>query len=297
MAVACLDAAIDHARAGADPVAFTVIGMGKLGGQELGYGADLDVLFVGGKDVSEQPKAIALARKLMDFMTKATAAGSLFKVDPRLRPDGEKGVLASSLDAHRDYYRNRAMLWERQALTKARCVAGDAQLGEAFMAMVHEIIFARGLTDEEKREIRKMRHRIETQRGDQRHVDLEFKTGPGGLMDVEFLVQALQLMHGHQHATLRTAHTLAALNRLTGLGIADDMDSFQLRRNYLLLRRVESVLRRMDNGSVSRLPESDRDLSALAKRLGFASATDFRKNYDLARKHNRRILDSFLPPT
>jgi glutamate-ammonia-ligase adenylyltransferase len=295
LATACLEAALVHAKSSGDTVTFCVIGMGKIGGQELGYGADLDVLFVGGKDASEQTAAIDMAGRVMDYMMKPTTAGSLFKVDPRLRPDGEKGVLASSIEAHRDYYRNRAMLWERQALTKARFVAGDVGLGERFMTMVREIVYARGLTSEEQREIRKMRHRIETQRGDQRQADLEFKTGPGGLMDVEFLVQALQLMHGHQHDGLRTSHTLAALNRLTALGIVDDEPGYHLRRHYLFLRRIESILRRQENTGVSRLPSSDRELTALAKRMGFASATEFRGNYDLARRLNRSVFDSFLP--
>ncbi|MGD0651570.1 MAG: bifunctional [glutamate--ammonia ligase]-adenylyl-L-tyrosine phosphorylase/[glutamate--ammonia-ligase] adenylyltransferase [Verrucomicrobiia bacterium] len=270
---------------------FVIIGMGKFGGQELGYGADLDVLFVGGKGDQGQTMASKLATKVIDFMSRQTAEGTLFAVDARLRPDGEKGPLASSLEAHRDYYVKRAQLWERQALTKARFVAGDENLGRCFMQMVHEAVYARGLTDKEVAEIRQMRHRIETERGDQAHAEMEFKTGLGGLIDVEFLIQTLQLRHGHAHPQLRTAHTLAALNRLTALGIVDESQSAQLRAHYLFLRRIESVLRRMENTRVSHLPTDEREQAWLAKRLGFASRDEFLGNYQLATKRTRELYE------
>ncbi len=271
-----------------------VIGLGKLGGRELGYGADLDVLFVGGKNASQQAAAIGVATKLMEFMMRPTGAGTLFPVDPRLRPDGAKGPLASSLAAHRDYYRHRALLWERQALIKARPVAGDAALGAAFMEMVHEVVYGRSLTADELAEIRQMRRRIETERGNQKQVEWEFKTGPGGLMDVEFAVQALQLRHGAAHPSLRTAHTLAALNRLTALGWVDEERSLQLRRNYLFLRQVELVLRRMENASVSRLPETEREQQLLAKRLGFASAREFLDLYQQITRQTRAAYEAIM---
>jgi glutamate-ammonia-ligase adenylyltransferase len=276
---------------------FVIIGMGKFGGQELGYGADLDVLFVGGKGDQGQTRASKLATKVIDFMSRQTAEGTLFAVDARLRPDGGKGPLASSLEAHRDYYVKRAQLWERQALTKARFVAGDENLGRCFMQMVHEAVYARGLTDKEVAEIRAMRHRIETERGDQTHAEMEFKTGLGGLIDVEFIIQTLQLRHGHAHPQLRTAHTLAALNRLTALGVVDESQSAQLRAHYLFLRRIESVLRRMENVSVSRLPTDEREQARLAKRLGFASRDDFLGTYRLATERIRQMYDHLLLPT
>ncbi len=273
---------------------FAIIGMGKFGGRELGYGADLDVLFVGGRDAAEQARAIDLAARVIDFMSRHTSEGTLFTVDPRLRPDGEKGPLVSSLAAHREYYLKRALLWERQALVKARVVAGDAALGRNFLQMVHEIIYARPLTSREVGEIRRMRRRIETERGDQKNIEWEFKTGPGGLVDVEFLVQTLQLRHGHDHAHLRTAHTLAALNRLTSLGFIEEEPSAQLRRHYLFLRRIESVLRRAENTRVSRLPAADRDQLLLAKRLGFPNLPEFLGAYRLATKRTREIYDRLM---
>jgi len=269
---------------------FAVIAMGKFGGEELGYGADLDVLFVG----EQQSDAIRLAAKLIEFLSAPTGAGVMFAVDARLRPDGEKGVLANSLEAHRDYYRSRAQLWERLALTRARYVAGDEPLGRKFVEMVHNVVYAAPITDVDLAEIKRMRRRIETERGDQSRAEFEFKTGPGGMTDVEFLVQSLQLRHGHAHSAVRSPQTLAALNRLTALGLVDESDSFALRRHYLFLRRIESVLRRAENTGVSRLPGDEREQTLLARRLGFASAADFLGAYRLATRTVRDIYNRVM---
>jgi glutamate-ammonia-ligase adenylyltransferase len=297
LAEACLRLAVEHAlrELKRKQFPFIVVGMGKFGGMELGYGADLDVLFVGGTDATDQADASKLASSVIDFMSRQTSAGSLFPLDARLRPDGEKGTLASSLDAHRDYYTKRAQLWERQALIKARFIAGDTTLGRQFMQMAHEIVYGRALTAEDLAQLRQMRHRIETERGDQQHLELEFKTGPGGLVDVEFLTQALQLRHGHEHAQLRIAHTLAVLNRLTALGIVDEEQSALLRKNYFFLRRVELVLRRVENTSVSKIPSDDREQQRLAKRLGFRSAADFLGAFRHAVRETRELYTQLFP--
>ena len=298
LAEVCLRLAVEEERRRLklEDFPFTVIGTGKFGGLELGYGADLDVLFVGGMEDAGHARANKLAAKVVDFMTRPTGAGTLFAVDARLRPDGEKGPLASSLAAHREYYGKRAQLWERQALIKARWVAGDAALGEQFIQMAQEIVYEHALTPEELEEIRQMRQRVETERGDQNHVELEFKTGAGGLMDVEFVVQALQLRHGHAQPQLRTAHTLAALNRLAGIGAIDEEASYQLRRGYQFLRRIELALRRVDNTSVSQIPSDEHEQSVLAKRLGFATTAEFLGNYRLLTQHIRALYDRLLAP-
>ncbi len=296
LAEACLRVSLEQARKELKltKFPFTIIGMGKFGGKELGYGADLDVLFVGGKCADDQERASVLAAEVIEFMSKHTAAGNLFTVDARLRPEGESGPLASSLQAHADYYSQRAQLWERQALTKARFVAGDVELSKGFSQMVQATIYARALTDAEAKEIRKMRRRIETERGDQKQVELEFKTGPGGLIDVEFLVQTFQLHHGHAHSPLRTAHTLAGLNRLASLGILDEEDTSSLRHHYLFLRRIESTLRRVDNKGVSRIPADELEQARLAKRLGFDKRDAFLKAYSQATRQIRGLYDKLM---
>jgi glutamate-ammonia-ligase adenylyltransferase len=296
LAETCLRFALEQAQTDLklNGIPFAVIGMGKFGGMELGYGADLDVLFVGGTGANDQAEASRLASRVIDFMARQTSAGSLFAVDARLRPDGEKGTLASSLEAHRDYYGKRAQLWERQALVKARFVAGDARLGRDFIRMTHDFLYGRALTMEELDEIKHMRHRVETERGDQQHPDLEFKTGPGGLVDMEFITQALQLLHGHAHPQLRIAHTLAVLNRLTALGIVDEEPSAVLRHSYIFLRRIESVLRRVENVSVSRIPADTSEQQRLARRLGFSAAADFLATYRRATQQTRMIYNTLL---
>jgi glutamate-ammonia-ligase adenylyltransferase len=298
LAEVCLRCAMEEARRELklEDFPFTVIGMGKFGGQELGYGADLDVLFVGGMEDAGYARANKLAAKVVEFMTRPTGAGTLFVVDARLRPDGEKGPLASPLAAHCEYYGKRAQLWERQALIKARWVAGDAVLGQEFTQMAQKIVYEHALTAAELQEIRQMRRRVEAERGDQKHVELEFKTGPGGLMDVEFVVQALQLRHGHAQPQLRTAHTLAALNRLAAIGAVDEEASCQLRCGYQFLNRIESVLRRINNTSVSQIPVDEREQSFLAKRMGFATTAEFLGNYRLLTRRIRALYDSLLAP-
>jgi glutamate-ammonia-ligase adenylyltransferase len=297
LAEACLHIAVEQARAelNLEKFPFAVIGMGKFGGKEIGYGADLDVMFIGGKTATDQTQATKLAQRVLEFMTQQTVAGSLFAMDARLRPDGEKGPLASSLDAHRDYYAKRAQLWERQALIKSRFVGGDATLGKRFAEMACAAVYSRALSDNELEEIRGMRRRIETERGDPHHPELEFKTGAGGLMDVEFLVQALQLRHGHVHAQLRTAHTLAGLNRLTAIAALEEEESSQLRHHYLFLRKIESVLRRVENSNISRLPADESEQRALALRLGFSGTAEFWAAYPAARAAIRTIYERRLP--
>ena len=296
LAEACLRFSLENVRRKLElaKCPYAIIGMGKFGGKELGYGADLDVLFVGGKSADDQERASALAAEVIEFMSKQTAASSLFAVDARLRPDGAKGTLASSLQSHADYFAQRAQLWERQALTKARFVAGDADLGKKFNQMVQQAIYGRPITESEVDEIRKMRRRIETERVDPKHAELEFKTGAGGLIDAEFLVQTLQLRHGHARPQLRTAQTFVALNRLTSLGIIDEEDSSQLRHQYLFLRRIESTLRRVDNKSVSKIPSEKSEQSKLAKRLGFENRDLFLKSYAHATRQLRALYEKLM---
>jgi glutamate-ammonia-ligase adenylyltransferase len=296
LAEACLRFALEQVRAELKlkKLPFVVVGLGKFGGKELGYGADLDVIFIGGQQAGDQAQTSRLASKLIEFMARQTGAGMLFQMDARLRPDGQQGPLASSLEAHRDYYSSRAQLWERQALVKARFVAGDVELGKKTAQVMHEVVYRRALTAEELAEIKRMRHRIETERGYQKHVELEFKTGPGGLVDVEFLVQTLQLQYGHERKQLRTAHTLHALNRLTALGIVDEEQTASLRHDYLFLRKIESVLRRVENTSVSRIPRDEREQTLLAKRLGFATAADFMDAYRRATTKIRELYKAIL---
>jgi len=268
---------------------FAIIGVGKFGGHELSYGADLDVLFVTQGGVKTTTTAVALAKRLIEFMGRQTDEGAVYALDARLRPDGDKGVLAPSLDAYAAYYGKRALLWERQALTKARFIAGDAALGRQFQRFVEKAIYSRPLTDEELAEIARMRARIERERGDPKQPELNIKTGAGGIMEVEFIVQALQLRHGAAHPAVRQPHTLEALKALAEAGALTDEEAHHLREDYMVQRRIELVLRRVQNTSVSGLPATTEEQAAMACRLGAASLEEFWKLYRAARQRVRAL--------
>ena len=274
---------------------FAIIGVGKFGGHELSYGADLDVLFVTKGGVKQTNAAVALAKRLIEFMSRQTDEGSVYELDARLRPDGAKGVLAQSLDVYAAYYEKRAMLWERQALTKARFIAGDAALGAQFQRFVEKAIYSHPLTDPELAAIARMRMRVEHERGDQKQPELNLKTGAGGIIEVEFIVQALQLRHGAAHPLVRQPHTLTALGELARAGVLPEEDANHLREDYMVQRRVELVLRRLQNNSVSTLPATPEEQSAMACRLGASSLEEFWGIYRAARQRVRAVYQKIFP--
>ena len=204
--------------------------------------------------------------------------------------------MVGSLAAHRDYYLNRAQLWERQALTKARLVAGNPRLGAKYMRWLSEYVYTAPITPDMVAEIRRMRNRIETERGNPNHPELEFKTGTGGLIDVEFLVQTLQLRYGQPHPQLRNPRTLTVLNRLASLSLVEEGDAAALRANYLWLRRIESTLRRAENTSVSALPVEERQQTQLAKRLHYADRVTLIKAYEQTTRQIRTSYDRLMTP-
>ena len=255
----------------------TIIALGKFGGEEIGYGADLDVLFVG--------EDIRAAQHLTVAMAQRTAEGSISTLDARLRPDGEKGNLACSLTAFEAYYETRAQLWEIQALTRARAVAGPLQ--NAFMDLAERVWQKAGQRADLYAQINWMLERIRHERGTAS--DLDFKTGAGGLIEAEFLVQALQMRVG-----LWNAHTLDALDQLTGKGLLQPGEAAVVKKSYEYLRLIESVLRRWENKSVSTLPTSDLEQRKLARRVGAASVDSFGKRYRDARESIHQIYSRYL---
>jgi glutamate-ammonia-ligase adenylyltransferase len=230
-----------------------------------------------------------MAKRLIEFMARQTDEGTVYALDARLRPDGDKGVLAPSLDAYAAYYEKRALLWERQALTKARFIAGDVALGRKFQRFVEKAIYSRPLTDAELAEIARMRARVERERGGARQPELNLKTGVGGVIEAEFIVQALQLRHGAAHPTVRRPHMLEALGELAKVGALTDEEARHLREDYMVQRRIELVLRRVQNNSVSGLPGTAEEQGALACRLGAASLEEFWRLYREARQRVRAL--------
>ncbi len=276
LADVCLAEAV-HQASGAK--GFCVIALGKYGGRELSYGSDLDVIFVGG--VPET------AAKVLAMMGKERGEGIVFRMDARLRPDGEDGPLAISLEAYRSYFAKRAQFWERQSLTRARVAAGDARLGADFLKWVDELVYARPMTDAEQGEMKAMRARIENERGDLSDPARDFKTGAGGLVDVEFLAQAQQLRHGCSHAELRRASTLETLRAMPVIAGWKTKEMESLVEDYRWLRGLESVLRRFYNAPVSQMPASRAEWEIPARHLGLKDAAALEAEMMARRKRIR----------
>jgi glutamate-ammonia-ligase adenylyltransferase len=284
LAAAALDAGLAVARAGADPAAppvrLAVIAMGKCGGRELNYVSDVDVIFVaepaepGLTEEAVARAATRLAEGIMRACGAATPEGSLFQVDANLRPEGRDGALVRTLASHRAYYQRWARTWEFQALLKARPVAGDLDLGAEFAAMVRPLVWSAASRPRAVVDIRAMRHRVEASVG-RRDADRNIKLGPGGLRDVEFAVQLLQLVHGRTDEKLRVPGTLNAISGLASGGYVGRRDATALAGAYRFLRAVEHrlQLRRLRRTHV--LPRDPEELRWLGRSLGMLDAEEF----------------------
>jgi [glutamine synthetase] adenylyltransferase / [glutamine synthetase]-adenylyl-L-tyrosine phosphorylase len=254
---------------------FAVIGLGKLGGAEIDYGSDLDIVFVADAKPAQLSSLGRMAIELMDLLSTRTEQGLVFRMDARLRPDGEKGLLVNTLKEYENYYRRRAQLWEIQALTRARFCAGAAGVGEGFEKLAGLLTDFRqpslpqsAFTPDWKGAIHRMRLRIQKERTPAGKDALAIKTGIGGLMDVEFVAQALCLEQGW-----REPNTLRALEQGRQVGALADAD--KLITNYRRLRRVEGILRRWSYEGESVLPDTPAPYHRVAVRCGFDSSDEF----------------------
>ena len=296
LAEACLryalEAVLRQHRLKSPPLA--IIGLGKLGGAEIDYGSDLDLLFVTADKTKNPAKLKVLALELMDLLSTRTAEGRLFHTDARLRPDGEKGLLVNTLSAYEVYYRRRAMLWEIQTLTRARAIAGDPKLGKQFEEMSSWLSnFAKpsrplaAYTPDWKQRIHEMRLRIEKERTPRGQDELAIKTGAGGLIDAEFIAQALCLQRGwHEPNTLR------ALERARTEGLLPDAD--KLIAKYRQLRRVEGILRRWSYEGETVLPDDSAPYHRVAVRCGYETPEQFRQALAEARQVIRQVYLQFF---
>ena len=256
---------------------FVIIGLGKLGGVEIDYGSDLDVVLVADSKAKNLPELGRLALEVLELVSARTEQGVVFRTDARLRPDGEKGLLVNTLSAYEEYYRQRGQLWEIQSLTRTRPVAGDLKLGAQFQTLVATLTnFLRpplplaAYASDWKEKIHQMRMRIEKERTPAGKDDLAIKTGKGGLMDAEFIAQTLCLDNGWQQA-----NTLRALERGRLVGVLPEAD--KLITNYRQLRRLEGILRRWSYEGETVLPDDPAPYYRVSVRCGFATPDAFRE--------------------
>jgi len=255
---------------------FVIIGLGKLGGAEIDYGSDLDVVFVADSKAKRLAALARLALEVLDLVSARTEQGVVFRMDARLRPDGDKGLLVNTLSAYEEYYRQRAQLWEIQSLTRTRPVAGDLKAGAQFQALAamltnfqHPALPLAAYAPDWKQKIHQMRMRIERERTPAGKDDLAIKTGKGGLVDAEFIAQALSLEQGWQEA-----NTLRVLERGRIAGVLPEAD--KLIENYRQLRRLEGILRRWSYEGETVLPDDPAPYYRVSVRCGFATPDEFR---------------------
>ncbi|MFF0081386.1 bifunctional [glutamine synthetase] adenylyltransferase/[glutamine synthetase]-adenylyl-L-tyrosine phosphorylase [Streptomyces canus] len=276
LATATLRAALAIARAAAPDDAalcrLAVIAMGKCGGHELNYVSDVDVIFVGeAVDGADEGKALRAATKLASHMmrvcSETTVEGSIWPVDANLRPEGRNGPLVRTLASHLAYYQRWAKTWEFQALLKARPVAGDLELGEEYVAALEPLVWKAAERENFVADVQKMRRRV-VENIPVAELDRQLKLGPGGLRDVEFAVQLLQLVHGREDLSLRSGTTLNALQALVAGGYVGRADAAQLDEAYRFLRSMEHRIQLYRLRRTHLVPEDETDLRRLGRSLG-----------------------------
>jgi [glutamine synthetase] adenylyltransferase / [glutamine synthetase]-adenylyl-L-tyrosine phosphorylase len=256
----------------------TIIALGKFGGRELNYGADLDVIFIG-----DDTRA---AQNLITAATQPTAEGMIASLDARLRPDGEKGPLVASLAAYESYYRDRAQLWEIQALTRARPISGPLQ--EEYIKIAQTIWGKAGKQPDLFLKIDGMLDRIHRERSSGSGFD-DFKTGTGGIIEAEFLVQGLQMHTGLWEPDWESAVTVLLKN-----SVISSSDADWVTKSYRILRRIETALRRFENKNTSALPATSEEQTRLARWLDYRETEQFMKEYQAARETIHTLYERYV---
>ncbi len=281
------------------PRGLAVIAMGKLGGRELNYSSDIDLVFAS-DDADEDTLAFytKVARRVTDALNALTEEGYLYRVDLRLRPDGKAGPLVNSESALRVYYENRGRPWEFQALLKARTIAGDADVGARVLGMLSKLIYNPALPYSPLEAVGAMRDQIKenlshSERG------FNIKLMAGGIRDIEFVAQAIQLMHGAQRVDLRTPTTLVALALIRKAQLLKPWDVDNLTAAYRFFRLVEHRLQMMHQFQTHTLPDSDAEVVLLARRvstgpLGSYTTESFVETLSKHLNNVRTFADSFF---
>jgi glutamate-ammonia-ligase adenylyltransferase len=280
-----------------------VVAMGRQGGREIGYGSDADVMYVhralpGVSESEAQHQALAIVGRISTLLTQplkpAIPAERVLAVDADLRPEGKNGTMVRSLESYAEYYRRWSLIWEAQALLRAQPMAGDDALAADFIRLIDPIRYPESLADADVREIRRVKARVEAERlprgaDPARHV----KLGRGGLSDVEWLVQLLQLQYAGHHPQLRTTSTLQALDAIESLGLIDKSDVMLLREAWRLASRIRSANVICTGRASDLLPASRRDLEAVARWCGYAhgQAAVFEEDYLRLSRRTRAVFE------
>lgn len=277
------------------PCHFCVIGMGKLGGYELNFSSDIDLMYVytsyqgqtsgvlrnGAvqQQISNHEYFVTLARRLTNLLGGKGPEGQAFRVDLRLRPEGTQGQLALSLLSYEAYYARLGQTWEKMALIKARPIAGDPQLGEEFLALIEPFIYQRHLDPEGIRQLQSIKLQIDGLLADKEQSRTNVKLGVGGIREIEFFIQLLQLLFGGRDAALQERHSLRALRTLQDAGLLRPEVAQRLQETYCYLRRLEHRLQMEQGAQTHTLPQNAVHRLRLARQFGHASWETFYQDY------------------
>ena len=286
----------------------SVIALGKLGAQELNYSSDVDLVFVYRTDgetsgaesipgmminrVSAAEYYVKLVEEFTRFISKDTEDGFAFRVDLRLRPEGQRGSLALSLRGYEDYYEAWGQLWEKAALLRARHIAGDDLLGADFISAVTPFIYRKYLDHDTIDEIKRMKSQVEQLKSGTLSRDI--KRGYGGIREIEFFIQIFQLMYGGKEPILRERSTIKALHRLVQKGMVGYEDMRHLSENYIFLRNLEHRLQQLNDLQTHSLPAGERELEILGRKMGFPDGRMFLAELGSRRSRVRAIYDSLF---
>jgi [glutamine synthetase] adenylyltransferase / [glutamine synthetase]-adenylyl-L-tyrosine phosphorylase len=250
--------------------------LGKLGGGELNFSSDVDLLFIhenGGSEHEEPPelaRLVELVRCFKKHLEVPSEDGFGYRIDLDLRPEGRSGVIVNSVDAALSYYESFGAEWERQMLIRLRLVAGDQNAAKAFEKGLAPFVWRRTVGTDAIAGVRAMKRRIEDERLEAgRDLEADLKEGPGGIRDVEFLVQAFQLLFGGHERSLRSGNVLTALAALERLGLLDGSITTELRDAYLWLRRAEHAVQMVEERQTQMFPRESHAQLGLARRLGY----------------------------
>ena len=278
-------------------IPFCIFAMGKLGANELNYSSDVDLVFVA-RNYSEfnsdaldyQGGVIEHIRRFNALMQDVTEDGFLYRVDLKLRPWGRSGPLVISIDETEHYYEASTEAWERFAWLRARIInGGDRKLGEDLMCRLESFIYLRSLGSDDLNRFIQIKNDMDKQR--QRNGNWNVKLGEGGIRDIEFFIQILQIVNAHTHNALKSTNTLVILDVLVNLGFISREDGRDINASYLFLRRLENRMQMVDEQQTHQLPDDIPQRSRIASSLGFGSITDERtlEQFDRQLEKHRQI--------